>query len=245
MKFTLVTSPLFFLCFIAYGDPITTKEQFLTAVQAAYQAKDVNRIAALTWSKGASDFDQQGSAQLQTMMIKRIKEIRAASLEPLPATFESETIAMGRRFDPTYPPCGIVTLVCTATNGHAQHLTTAFPYAVINGAYFLVGTKSTDLDWRGPKDQVLSYSITGNGANKVNIDIKYNVSGVNLEKKTSVTSMGFIGQYIDELTVTSTNQDTNISLVLASGPMNSPIFNLTGNGTIHYKRAAPSPAATQ
>jgi hypothetical protein len=241
MKPLFLTLVLLLPCFALHGEPPATKGEFLAALRAAYESKDVNRIRALTWTKGASAADEHMMTQVLTMSLKNKNTIKTVTLDPLPPDYESVFIAMGKKWDPTYKPDGMATVVYDSPYPHPTKSSTSTPYAQIDGHYFLVEAKSTDLAWTGPPDKMLRYFVAGAGSDKVKIDFKYNVSGANVEKTAHVASAMFPGQYFDEVTVTSTEDNTNVNLELSEGPIKNTVFKsppLKGKGTIHYKRSA-------
>src|SRR5208282_5064831 len=108
------------------------------------------------------------------------------------------------------------------------------PYAVIDGGYYIVGQKTTNLGWKGPLDRPFSVSVTGNGQDKVKVHIKYNASGADLE---SDGSHGFPCQYISEVAVTSVDDDVDVTLKIADGT--KTIYeskSLKGKGQILYEK---------
>jgi hypothetical protein len=112
------------------------------------------------------------------------------------------------------------------------------PYAIINGSYLLVSSKSTDLHWSGPPDVNIGFVVIGRGQDKVKIQVRYNASGVDLEQGFSDPSATFWGQYISEIVVTSQDERTDVTLAVTRG--GKEIYKsgrLKGKGELKYKRS--------
>jgi hypothetical protein len=238
MKIPRIIVATLFFASMCFAEPPKTKEEFLTAVRAAYEAKDVKKISTLTWWKGASDEDRKMAETMLPLSIKNAGAVESVVLEPLPDEFKGVQVAYGKRFEPTYPPLGMVK-VDYKIDKSGGHQSTSAPYAVIDGAYYIVTSKTTELGWKGPKDKSFTVSVIGSGQNKVKVDVKYNVSGVDL-KDTLVppaSSRGFPAQYIGEVTVISEDDDVDVTLRISEEMRQ--IYEskpLKGKGQIHYKK---------
>jgi hypothetical protein len=111
------------------------------------------------------------------------------------------------------------------------------PYANIDGRYYLISSKSTDLHWKGPPDVSIGFAVNGPNQGKMRILAKYNVSGVDLERSLSQPAMILRGQYFSQITVCS--EDPNADLTLTVTREGEEIFKsqeLKGVGTIEYKK---------
>gem|GEM_PF-1249951 len=244
-------------CSVCYSAPPKTKDQFLAAVRAAYESKDVKHVAALTWWAGASEEDRKMLEGIDSMTLKNVQPIEAVTLEPLnPAQTFDDMVRNGKRYGITFPPIGMVKVKRKADNTPSPSETLR-PYAVIDGGYYIVTSKITDLGWKGPQDKCFNVIVTGLIEDHVTIHIKYNASGVELEKEETLPAAGsqpsgnmtpnggggrgsvcdaFFAQYIEEVTVTNNTDD--VALELREG-MNEPFYKsekLKGKGQIHYKR---------
>ena len=144
-------------------------------------------------------------------------------------------IQRGKKIEPTYTPIGLIqTKYKDAGNGMNS---TSAPYAVIDGKYFLISSKSTDLGWSGPPDKTITFMVMGRGQNKVQIKAKWNASGVDQERIFKSPSSNFMGQFFEEVTVTSTEDDTDVTLtILEAGKKVFQSEPLKGKGTLEYKR---------
>jgi hypothetical protein len=118
----------------------------------------------------------------------------------------------------------------------------SMPYAVVGGAHLLVGLKSTDLQWRGPPDRNISYSIRGSGADGLHIHGIWTASGVRMEKTFKTANLTFWGRQFEEFTVTSDNGACDVTLVIKEG--DEMVFSgpLKGKGVLQYrgKQARPT-----
>lgn len=227
---------------ISRADPPKTQEAFIAALRSAFQAQDIPRIHQLTWEQGMSDFDKDQQQMMLPMMLKQSAGVASITLGPLPPDFMDTPVAWGRRIEVTHKPDGMVKLVEIPKDQNSSG-EMDMPYAVIDGAYYLVTSKTTDLGWKGPQDKSLNVSVLGAGQDKVKIHIKYNASGVDLEMDPLSPSIGFAGQYITEVTVKSDSDDTNVTLKLLD-EKGQPYYQsapLKGKGEIDYKKGDPSP----
>jgi len=223
------------------ADPPKTREDFLAAVRAAFDAKDFKRIHALTWEQGMSDFDKQQENQMLPMMLGGTGGVESISFAPLPADFMDIPVAWGRRIDITHPADGLVKIVPKPSDKNSSQELTV-PYALIDGGYYLVTSKTMDLGWKGPRDKTLNVSILGTGADKVKIHLKYNASGVDLERDQRSSSEAFVGQYISEVTVKSDREDTDVTLQLMDENQKPYYVSapLKGKGEIDYHKGDSS-----
>ncbi|HEX8309871.1 MAG TPA: hypothetical protein VF614_01050 [Chthoniobacteraceae bacterium] len=214
-----------------------SEEEFLRAIRTAFEAKNVEALAALTYTEGMSKFDEEQVAKGRSRMITQ-EQIEDVSLEPLPSGFRPFQISRGLKVEPTYPPTGMVKIGFKVEGG--RKAASSAPYAIVDGNYFLVGAKSTDLGWSGPPDKQLSFAVSGKGADKARIRVKWNSSGVDQEANSATPSSTFTGQYIQEVSVASESNDTDITLKVSEG--GAEVFKserLKGKGTVKYERKAP------
>jgi hypothetical protein len=216
----------------------TTPAEFTTALKAAITAKDAEKLDALIYADGASPEDFKRITDMFRMTLMTGKEVEDITLEPLPEDFDSILIVRGRKIEPTAAPAGMVKVTFKdAENGPTQSSTA---YAVVGGKFHLVGMKSTDLGWKGPADRNIGYSISGTGADSLQIHGVWNASGVQLKKAFKQTSITFWGQHIEELTVTSENADCDVTLHITEDGKTIHTEALKGKGVIQYKRTIPA-----
>lgn len=211
-----------------------TPDEFLSCFRAAIQEKSPEKLDAITYGVGMSDSDKQQVALVQKMIFQD-REISGISLEPLPDDFESVFIARGKKFEPTHPPVGLIKIQYQ-TKGNGMN-TTSSPYAIIDGCYYLISSKSTDLGWKGPPDKTITFMAMGQGQDKVQIRAKWNASGVDQERDIKSPSFNVVGQYFDTILVTSNEDDTDVTLtVMDAGKQIYVSKPLKGKGSIEYKK---------
>ena len=79
--------------------------------------------------------------------------------------------------------------------------------------------------------------VMGTGQDAVKGTVKWNASGVDLEKPLSSPSRSFLGQYIDEVSITSDSDNTNVTItIMENGKKIFESAPLKGKGTQSYKR---------
>ena len=94
-------------------------------------------------------------------------------------------------------PC--VGMVIVKFGGNTQ-TSTSLGYGIINGKYFLVSAKSTDLGWKGPPDKSLIYTFFScRPEDKIQVVVDYNVSGVDQQQTFTAPSGGVMGQYFKKV----------------------------------------------
>lgn len=208
-------------------------ESFLAAFRTALMEKSPAKLEALTDFTGMSEADRALNSRIQNMMLTG-QEIESVTLVPLPADFPSVIVQRGRKIEPTHPPKGLIEVKFQSPDGVRKMST---PYTVLNGRHLLVGTKMTDLDWKGPPDKTIGYTIVGAGQDHLKTSIKWNASGVSMEQTSQPASLSFVGQYIEEITVSSENEDTEVTLtILEDGKPIHTTEPLKGKGHLTYKR---------
>lgn len=221
---------IFSLCAFAQETP----ETFLKSVAEALNEQNAAKLDALLYTVGMSEADKQMVKSSQQHLLNN-PGVDTIELQPLPEDFQSVFIVHGKRIEPTALPAGIVSIKYKqAGNGMTS---ISFPYATVEGRFYLIGARSTDLNWKGPEDKNIGFMILGKEADKLKGKVKWNASGVDLEKPITTSSVSFLGQYIEGVTITSDHDDTDVTItILENG---NPIFKsdpLKGKGTLEYKR---------
>ena len=213
--------------------------EFIAAYKTAIREKDARKIEVLIYTKGVSAEDQQRVAKSHTQsLFLSDLEIESVTLSPLPENFKPIRISNGKKFEIIPPPAGYVQIQ------REGKITSKTPYAVADGIYYLTSAIITDLNWKGPQDKPLMFSVTGTGNHKVKVFVKWNTCGVDQEETYPNSSSlnddcnaSFNGQYISEITVTSDQPGTDVTLsidedlkeIYKSEP-------LKGVGKLHYKK---------
>lgn len=232
MKFSPVFLAIMLAGSLCFADAPKTKEDFLAAIRTAFESKDPEQIKALTYLQGNSAGANPVGFFYQKVLAENSAKVDSATLEEMPVDFKMERIARGKRSVVSEKPTGVVRI--TSKEGQDSSGTT-IPYAVIDGGYYLIGIKVTDLGWKGPPDKLLNISVTGKGASKLHI--KYNTSGVDLEEESDATATAhqFYGQYISEVTLTSTDPNAHLTLKI-EGNEKPYTSELIGAATVVYKK---------
>jgi len=211
-------------------------EEFLETYRNAIEQKDQAKLLSLYYTDGCSETDKK--------MLEAIAGFHFSNGKIINVKFDSNpegksfvNIVNGKKYEPTYPPSGQIKITSAPAGGNGM-TSGGDGYAIINGKYYLITTKSTDLGWSGPKDKTLTFMVMGKGMEKVKVDAKWNVSGVDQEKVFSnPPSCNFPGQYFQSITATSTEDDTDVTLsILEGGKQIYESQPLKGKGTIEYKR---------
>jgi hypothetical protein len=227
-----------FLVGVLFLNPLKAEsgEEFLTNYRGAIEQKDKAKLLSLYYTNGCSESDTKMLDAIVGFHFSdgKITEVR---FEPTPAGTTLVNIANGKKYEPTYPPVGQVKITYAPVAGNGM-ISGGDGYAIINGKYYLITAKSTDLGWSGPKDKTLTFMVMGAGMEKVKVQAKWNVSGVDQEKVFSnPPSCNFPGQYFESITATSTEDDTDVTLsILEDGKQIYESKPLKGKGTIEYKR---------
>jgi hypothetical protein len=164
-------------------------------------------------------------------------DVFAVSLGSLPPDFVPFFIKDGKRYEPSHPPEGMVTISVRQEGGLTS---SRYVYAIVDGTYKIVSTKITDLGWKGPPDANLSYSIEGFGTQNVSVKITFNASGVDVEQTYLEPSGGLWAQYISEINVTTENPLADFVLkVIREGEVIYTSERLKGPGKIVYSGDKP------
>lgn len=180
--------------------------------------------------------DSEGTGQALKKLFEN-PDVFSVSLGSLPPDFMPFFIKDGIRYEPSHPPEGMVTISVRQEGGLTS---SRFVYAIVNGAYKIVSTKSTDLGWKGPPDANLGYSVEGAGTENVSVKIKFNASGVDVEQLYLEPSGGIWAQYISEIDVTTENPQADIVLkVIREGKVIYTSERLKGAGQIVYSGDKP------
>ncbi len=213
---------------------------FTEALKKAITENDTETLLSFADSEGLSGEARQ--RQIESLKVTYPStNVFAVSLGPLPVDFPPFFIMHGKRYEPTHPPEGVVTISFRQESGLTSK---QLAYAIVEGKYKIVATKSTQLDWKGPPDSSLGYILEGTGAESAVVRIKFNASGVDMERTFHGAAINLWGQHLNEVEVT--NEDPKASLTLKLLRDGKEIYKsetLTGAGKIHY--AGDKPTALQ
>ncbi len=211
------------------------RTDFAAALRSAIQEKSWPKIQALTYQVGMSDSDKQLVEMMKQVYFSG-GDIADISFESLPPNFGAVNIMAGKKFEPTYPPAGIVKIMFKANLEWDELNEPA--YAIVDGHYYLVSTKTTDLGWKGPPDRTFNINALSTSPQGVTVLVKWNASGVEQQETVTATSAIVNGQYIENVLATSPNDANTMTLVVTEGA-DKEIFRskpLQGRGTLEYKK---------
>ncbi len=234
MKHTLATISLAASVILSNLGAATSPEELADAVQSAIDSNDQAKLLNLLYSKGMSEVDLQLVERSQLAFFTD-QELEAVTLGSLPPDFQTTAVLRGKKYEATAQPQGSIQIKFKPKDGGS--LSSGFPYAEVNGEFFLVGTKSTDLNWYGPPDKQIAYGVSGKGQNSVTVEVKWNASGVEQTQTFVSPSAILMGQYFEE--ILATTEDEDAELILTVRQDNKEIFRsepLKGRGTLTYKK---------
>jgi hypothetical protein len=221
---------------LAFAELPRTEADFILQFREALSSRDATKIDALTYRQGMSQQDMAMSARSNQRLVQFRGEIEDIAIKPLPKTFEATTVANGRKIEMTGAPIGLIVAEFTI-EGPMGASASSTPFTVIDGVYYIVGPKISDLGWKGPPDKNIGFMVVGQGADNAQIVVAWNASGVDLSRTFSETSSTFWGQYIDSVTVTSDSENAAFKLmIMEDGNTIYTSESINGKGTLEYKR---------
>jgi hypothetical protein len=238
MKMTkfILSFVLTLIPFLVRAEPASPAE-FIAAYRTAMQEKSIQKLNALTYFVGMAASDKQQTDSLFKMEFDQngSNEIADISLDPLPDDFHPINVMAGKKWEPTYPPAGLIKILYKGTaNGP---LSSAAPYAIIGGHYYLTSVKSTDLNWKGAPDRSLIINALSSSPTGIRLIVRWNVSGIEQQQTFKTPSVGLMGQYFEHVTATSLDDGGNLTLVILEG--GNEVFHsqpLKGKGSIEYAK---------
>jgi hypothetical protein len=192
----------------------------------AIEQKDKAKLLSFYYTDGCSEADKKMLEAVVGLHFYNGK-ITDVKFESNPEGKSFVNIVNGKKYEPTYPPSGQIKITCAPAGGNGM-TSGGDGYAVINGKYYLITTKITDLGWSGPKDKTLTFMVMGKGMEKMKVDARWNASGFDQEKIFSnPPSCNFPGQYFESITATSTeDDDTDVTLSILEEASRSTSPNL-------------------
>jgi len=219
----------------AFGEPPRSEDAFVSQVRDAVASGDPARLDALTYRDGMSEQDRAMSARVNQRLVESAAKIDEVALRALPKDLITVAIQHGRKVEMTAPPVGMIEI--KSSGGPLGPSGSSSPYAVVDGVFFLVGPKSSDLGWNGPPDKNLGFMVTGQGVDQARIVVAWNASGVDQTREFAELGSTFWGQHIQAVTVTTDAADAVLQLtVLEDGITIHTSETLRGKGTLAYRR---------
>jgi hypothetical protein len=209
-------------------------EELRATLQDAVTEHKIPAIRDLYYAEGMTNEDIAATERPLHLALSE-GTVTDVIVAPLPPGFQTSTVALGLKTELLHAPQGLISLAFTDMRTGLKGL--SLPYAQIDGRYYLIGTRVTDLQWQGPRDQSLGYTVNGPGQHKITVLVKWNASGVDLEYQTDAAFATLLGQHFNEVIVTST--DSAADLILTLRDKSGIIFTsapLKGEGEIRYRR---------
>lgn len=205
------------------------------SVKAAIQSRGEDKIEGLTDFTGMTDSDRTMYRQWQYKLVTDQRQIINIEYLPVHDDFYANSIGFGKKLEATHAVLGVLRI--TYGGGMGDPTYARIPVTTIDGDYFLAGVKSINLNWHGPVDHRIGYQVIGR-ASQAQLHARWNVSGV--ERQATIPISGdytavLVGQYMEEVTLTSQADDANLKLVVTDGiniVYTSP--ELHGQGKLQY-----------
>jgi hypothetical protein len=222
----------------AHAGDLATPDALGEALKAALATGDPEKVAALADTAGLTEADRDHHR-------KSIRELTALgsvfSLAPgdLPPDLPESFVVNGRRFAPSHPPVGVLTVTFRTADGLTSR---KIPYTVVDGRHVLVTTRSWRLPWRGPPDRQLKYTLAGPGAEAAEVRVRYSASGLDQDRVFRGDSAGVWGQFFEEISATVRHPKAEVRLTVSEG--GSVIFSSDiqrGPGKLVYQKPAAPP----
>ena len=229
-----------------------TPEALVNAYQKAIEADDEAAVLAL-WEldlKNLKVFEMR--SEYARHLITEQKGGEFSLVKPSPSD-DFPLVMDGTKVEYLAEPEGMISIKLRGFETN-----TLVPYARIGKAYKLVGQRWTKLDWSGPADNQFSFTVSSqspaNPEGRLSLKIRYNASGVILEKKLTIetasqsVSGGFSAQHVTEIEVVENKGPARLFEVKRSDDSMTVFAEKipTGaTGVIYSAKAVDSTAVTQ
>jgi hypothetical protein len=233
--------PLVFFAVLAglarAGTDLSTPDALATALQDALATKDALKLAALADTAGLPERDLTQHEQT-IRELAALGPVFSLSLGELPPDLPESFVVNGRRFAPSHPPVGVLTVTFKTPDGLTSR---KIPYTVVEGRHLMVSTRSWRLPWSGPPDHQIKFALSGPGSDSAEVRVRYNASGLDQERTIRSDAAGFWGQYFHEVSARITHPAAKVRLTVWEDGKTVFTSDLQqGPGTVAYKRAAPT-----
>ena len=202
-------------------EPLTSAQQLLSSVEAAFKTNDKAALTALVNWQGVSEsmrsMHEQGLAAMATQEIKSVK------LLPLPAEFKLEFELNGVRYHPNVAVAGIIE-VQHAQAGNANKM----PYGKTGNAFYLAGTVEERFATPATKEKAINVMVMGTTAPEPVVFEGYCLflkGGKEVREELSGKgnrSKGFWGDHVTHCEVRKTSGTGLISVVISED--HQPVF---------------------
>lgn len=209
-------------------------DRFLNDLKSALEARNSKAFLALFHQTG-EEGELLTISKDDPFKYQYDGKIKTLRLVPLPEGFSPVKVASGKKYEPNAKLAGMVEITYEGS-GKLQSLRR---YCLIEGLPKLAGTIVTDLDWKGPPDQQIHFSVSGSKELEPEIKATWNASGVTRSKSHFlVPSLSTKGQYFEAITVTNRDPDATLILKITHN-FEEVIYQsepLVGKGTLSYQK---------
>jgi hypothetical protein len=227
-------------------------EALMTAYQKAIEAGDEAAILVL-WELDLKNPKVVETRSEYARHLITEQKGGVFSLGPTPATDDFPLVMDGTKVEYLTEPKGMIVIKLATFD-----TSTMLPYARIGNGYKLVGQRWTKLDWSGPADNRFSFVVSSqspaNPEGPLSLKIRYNASGVILEKKlfletaSQSISGGFSAQHVTEIEVVENKGPPRLFKVKRSDDSMTVFADKIPTGAagiIYSKKAADATAVTE
>ena len=224
----------------AYCAGVDSLEDLRASIQKAIATKDTKIMEALTFTEGMSEEDK---AQRMVHYRDYLFSVPANNIEFGPSTSEHEKpfrVHIGVKYTPTLKPIGTVIIHHKSDRDSSRSM---LPYGKSSNLFYLVGVRSEKINWQGPPDKSIGWSLHGNKLGLHDFKYKYNTSGEIVNDISDYPNSSFYGQNIIEVSFTSDMEDFEGYIVIYEGGnevARSEAFR--GSGIFVYKIDGAEPA---
>lgn len=225
-----------------------TPEALRDAVKSAFEARSVSEWKKNIGGTPLSEADILILDQTLTQLFAAKPVVESVEVGELVDGFDPVLVAGGRKYVMTLAPVGVINLKFRI-GGKSNSI--ALPYGKVADGYKLGTLSGEKINWKGPEDRAFHLAVNHTGApGDITVTIKYNASGIDLEKRVSGRTSRLVipAQYIDSVEVVRSGGPGETSLDIASagvGDANDRVKvysseKLRKAGTISFHRKAPA-----
>lgn len=223
-------------------------EALAASVKAAFESRRVEAWRANVVLSGVSAEDRAVLDSTLGKIFAVKPDVRGVTVDTLPDGFDRVQVAAGRKYTLTVTPVGVIRLRFAAGKSETE---IALPYGRVGDGFMLGTLRSEKLNWTGPADEPFVVEIRHTGdVEGIGALIRYNASGVALEKRVSGRTRRVIvaAQRIDSVEVERTGDEGETSLEITHRVNGAPAVlyrseSLKQPGKIHFERDKDTPAA--
>lgn len=208
MRIPILAAGVAALVATAHAAPATSPEALRDAVKAAFESGSLERWKSNVETGPMSESDHAVFDQTLRRVFASRPVIESLELGELPADgIDSVLIGGGRKYTLTLTPTGVINLRFRSGKNVNE---IALPYAKnAAGVYKLSTLHAENLNWKGDADRSYFVTVKNTGDATVTVRVKYNASGVDIEKTfTGVTAkkIELPAQYVSSVEVIRTGE---------------------------------------